>query len=171
MGVQVQCRPQRVGTNRGRLQLTYTVRGDIHRLRLPAVCEPGPADGLWAHTCFEAFFSEPAAPAYHEFNFSPSTQWAHYRFREERVRDALWIDRTLPPHVQMPPGDPTQWVLTASVDATPLGDDQPGTWFAPTAVLEMNDGSLSYWAMSHPAPRPDFHNRTGWTTAIGWAIA
>jgi hypothetical protein len=32
-----------------------------------------------------------------------------------------------------------------------------------TAVLELEDGSLSYWALHHPKPQPDFHDRGGWT--------
>jgi hypothetical protein len=28
-------------------------------------------------------------------------------------------------------------------------------------VLETLDGQLSYWALHHPAERPDFHHRAG----------
>ena len=31
-----------------------------------------------------------------------------------------------------------------------------------TAVIETADGQLSYWALQHPAARPDFHHRGGW---------
>ena len=30
-----------------------------------------PVDGLWRHTCFEAFVGIPGAEPYYEFNFSP----------------------------------------------------------------------------------------------------
>ncbi|MDR0274459.1 MAG: hypothetical protein LBI48_03790, partial [Burkholderiaceae bacterium] len=34
------------------------------------------------------------------------------------------------------------------------------------AVIETADGALSYWALSHPAARPDFHQRAGWTLRL-----
>ena len=37
-------------------------------------------EGLWRHTCFEAFIKAPGRTSYHEFNFAPSGQWAAYRF-------------------------------------------------------------------------------------------
>ena len=37
------------------LVLRYEVLGDIDHLRLPTPMPHGPADGLWQHTCFEAF--------------------------------------------------------------------------------------------------------------------
>ena len=42
------------------------------------------ADVLWQHTCFEAFVAPAGAPGYHEFNFSPSLDWAIYRFSAYR---------------------------------------------------------------------------------------
>src|SRR5690606_4833582 len=45
-------------------------------LLLPAPQAPGPADGLWAHTCCEAFVAVAGETGYREYNFSPSGQWA-----------------------------------------------------------------------------------------------
>jgi hypothetical protein len=149
------------------LQLTYTVLGDIARLCLPEPAESRAMDGLWAHTCFEAFFSEPPSAAYREFNFSPSTQWAHYRFSTERTPDPSG-PAPATPVVQSPEVSHNRLVMTASVAAKPV--TQLETLFSPTAVLELTDGSLSYWAVNHPAPLPDFHARAGWTTPLGWAI-
>ncbi|MBL8399918.1 MAG: hypothetical protein JNL00_02570, partial [Candidatus Accumulibacter sp.] len=39
----------------GGLALAYCLRGDLARLRIPAPRPPEAADGLWEHTCFEAF--------------------------------------------------------------------------------------------------------------------
>jgi len=27
------------------------------------------------------------------------------------------------------------------------------------AVVKLRDGRVTYWALSHPGPRPDFHRR------------
>jgi hypothetical protein len=35
-----------------------------------------------------------------------------------------------------------------------------------TAVLEQPGGELSYWALNHPGPEPDFHDRRGWSLRL-----
>lgn len=35
------------------------------------------------------------------------------------------------------------------------------------AVIEASDGSLSYWALAHPADRPDFHHPGSAILAVG----
>jgi hypothetical protein len=35
-----------------------------------------------------------------------------------------------------------------------------------SAVIEETDGHLSYWALAHPAERPDFHHRDGFVLAL-----
>lgn len=149
--------------------LTYKITGDVQRLRVPRAVEPGQADGLWTHTCFEAFFSEPGAVAYHEFNFSPSAQWAHYRFSDERLRDECAANLSEPVVRTALPAD-DRLELTALVAATPTPETASALLCAPTAVLELADGSLSYWAALHPAPYPDFHARAGWSTPQRWTI-
>jgi hypothetical protein len=139
------------------LQLRYSVVGDTTGLRLPPAASPGPADGLWQHTCLEAFIATEGGAAYREFNFSPSGRWAAYRFASERVRASDGVE-----------GKPTlqftmsvsQLVLTAhlSWDALP----QSATLcIGLSAVIEESSGNLSYWALQHPGGRPDFHHPAG----------
>lgn len=156
--------------NAWRLQLTYRVNGEIQKIKSPPAAISGPVDGLWTHTCFEAFFAEPAELAYREFNFSPSTEWAHYRFTSERQRDP---DATplLPPVVSAPSIHGAHFSLTAAVACVPWPQNVAAPRCAVTAVLELMDGSLSYWAAHHPAPLPDFHSREGWRVAQPAAIA
>src|SRR5262249_58246388 len=66
------------------LALRYLLEGDIARLLVPAESAPQRADKLWQHTCFEAFVGTMGTADYCEFNFSPSTQWAAYRFTAYR---------------------------------------------------------------------------------------
>ena len=35
-----------------------------------------------------------------------------------------------------------------------------------SAVVEETDGRLSYWALTHPAERPDFHHRDGFVLPL-----
>ncbi len=60
----------------GGLRLDYHLFGDFNRIRLPAPQPSARTDGLWQHSCFEAFLA--GDRGYYEFNFSPSSQWAAY---------------------------------------------------------------------------------------------
>jgi len=57
-----------------RLVLSYVVTGKISDIRLPPTVPAARADGLWQHTCFEAFVRAASGPSYYEFNFAPSTE-------------------------------------------------------------------------------------------------
>lgn len=144
------------------LQLHYQLCGDVARLRLPAPAQPGPADGLWQHTCFEAFVGVQGQSAYREYNFSPSGQWAAYRFHDQRQRDPA-PDAPEPPRIELQRG-PDSLTLQACLPLAalpPASSGQP--WdLGLSAVIETRDGQLSYWALQHPAERPDFHHRGGW---------
>ena len=76
------------------LILYYQVVGDIDQLQLPAQHRSAHTDGLWQHTCFEAFVRAEGARNYLELNFSPSSEWAVYRFDDYR-RGMTAIE---PPH-------------------------------------------------------------------------
>lgn len=147
------------------LELHYQVRGQVDGILLPVAVQPGPADGLWQHTCFEAFVSPVLAAHYREFNFAPSGQWAAYRFSAERQRD-VEAENSQP----LQPGPfglkhqhgPSQFDLWATLPdaALPPG---PRLCVGLSAVIETRSGHLSYWALQHPkADRPDFHHRGGW---------
>ena len=64
----------------GNWVLDFIVDAPPTSLCLPEAARPQRADGLWERTCFELFLRDPESGAYLEFNFSPSGQWAAYRF-------------------------------------------------------------------------------------------
>ena len=66
------------------LAFSYTLIADINQLLIPPVATSRRIDGLWQHTCFEAFIGIKDSSAYYEFNFSPSSEWAAYQFRAYR---------------------------------------------------------------------------------------
>lgn len=149
------CRLMRIP---GGLAVNYRLTGDLDRLRVPAPREaPGCADGLWRHTCFELFVAPRETPDYLELNFSPSGEWAAYAFARYRKRVPLDVEAAPRVAVEHAPG---VLVLDAAV---PLDRLAPRYAAAPlrlglAAVIEDRDGSLSYWALRHPAARPDFHH-------------
>jgi len=142
----------------GSLTLSYFVTGRIDDLRLPSVAASVRADELWQHTCFEVFVQAPPGPAYYEFNFSPSTQWAAYRFDGYRsgMRPAREIGA---PRVEVQPG-PASYTLRSSLDLDGISDlPRAGVWrLGLSAVIEETSGRKSYWALAHPPGRPDFHH-------------
>ena len=150
----------------GVLTLRYRVLGALDRLTWPALsAAPAATDGLWRHTCFEAFVASASGTAYHEFNFSPSGDWATYAFSAERQRDAS--REPLPaPRIDVQPSHDAL-VLTAELPLAALPPANGGPWrLGLTAVLETADGSLSYWALAHPRDVPDFHHAGGWTACL-----
>jgi len=147
------------------LRLRYRIIGDMSRLRIAQLSSPVRQDGLWKHTCFEAFVKGPAE-AYYEFNFSPSRQWAAYRFDGYRQAMAQ-LNLSSPPavHVESSPGS---FALEAVVDLKGLGHSDPGSQkrLGLAAVIEQRSGSLSYWALHHPPGTADFHNPDGFVLAL-----
>lgn len=145
------------GAGPGVLQLRYRVEGELGRLVLPATDFARRSDGLWQHTCFEAFLRPDASESYHEFNFAPSGDWAAYRFAARRS------DRSLPPmpsplvrfhaaeeHCELSTDIP----IAALPELAAAGVMHAGV----AAVVESRDGGLSWWALSHGADKPDFHD-------------
>ena len=141
----------------------YRVFGEIERLQIPLPQAPAHTDGLWAHTCCEAFVGEPGKAAYREFNFSPSGQWAVYDFSgyRQRVTEDPVAD---PPSIVTRSGQGC-FELTAFVPLSLLPAAGP-LEVGLSAVLEAageeaEANRLSYWALHHPSSRPDFHHRGG----------
>lgn len=141
------------------LQLRYHLQGDLSRLRIPEPTAPHAADGLWQHTCFEAFARRTGAAAYREFNFSPSGQWAAYRFSAQRVRDTAPDASQNAPRLRME-RQAHALVLHATLllDALPATTPQEPLLLGLSTVLQDSGGQLSYWALHHPTAQPDFHH-------------
>ena len=137
----------------GALLLSYEVTGSIGDLRLPPIVASMRADELWRHTCFEVFVRPAAGAAYFEFNFAPSSQWAAYRF--DGYRSGMRAAEIGPPRIDVQ-CTPTRFTLRAALTCDALPSDP---WrLGLSAVIEETSGRLSYWALAHPAGKPDFHN-------------
>jgi hypothetical protein len=140
------------------LTLSYRMSGTMSDILMPPVVAAARSDGLWQHTCFEAFVRAPSEAGYHEFNFSPSTQWAAYRFSGYRSgkRAADEIDA---PRIEVQAGLES-FTLRASLDLRGLPDlVREACWqVGLSAVIEDISGVMSYWALAHPAGKPDFHH-------------
>jgi len=138
----------------GTLNVTYVVEGE--RVRVPEPAAPRFAHDLWKHTCFEAFFAPRGASAYHEFNLSPSGEWAAYAFASYRKRVAFDAEG-LDPDIEVRRSGATLQ-LDASISLERLSPADQTLSMGLSAVIEEVDGALSYWALRHAAGKPDFHH-------------
>lgn len=131
------------------------------RVRVPPPGTGERADALWKHTCFEAFVAPAGARGYYEFNFSPSLAWAVYRFSGYREGMApAEVDRDLDISVRR--GDDGLELKSAVC----LGNvaelrEARHLRIALAAVIEDEEGRLSYWGLRHAPGKPDFHHPNG----------
>ena len=132
-------------------RLEVRFEGRLEHLSLPDhALDPS---RLWEHTCAELFVAG-ADTTYAEWNFSPTGQSTRFDFSEYRNRTATAADV------------PVRVTCTRDADAVhlvaegSLGMDD-AVAASITAVVRSRDGTCAYWALAHPGPRPDFHDRAG----------
>jgi hypothetical protein len=150
----------------GILVFQYSLVADMSRVRVPQSGAGGRADALWQHTCFEAFVAAGDAPCYHEFNFSPSLDWAIYRFSAYREgMSPAEIGQT--PEISVHRGD-DGLELKSAVRIGDLADlrDVRHLRIALAAVIEDDNGRLSYWGLRHRPGKPDFHHPDGFALEV-----
>lgn len=158
----------------GALVLDYRLEGALGDIALPAPGDVRRADGLWQHTCFEAFLLSAPGPGYREFNFAPSGAWAAWDFsacrqgmrpaavdappeaRWTRGADVLALSVRLAGGWSPDPARELRIGLTA-VLARPSGTMTPGT---------LSQDPLTYWALHHPRSTPDFHDPDGFRLVL-----
>jgi hypothetical protein len=153
LGVQVQA------DEPGILVFQYSLEADMSRTGRRA-------DTLWKHTCFEAFVAPAEGSGYQEFNFSPSLDWAIYRFSAYRERMSPAEVGRVPKISVRRREDGLD--LQSVVSLSEIADlrDAHHLRIALAAVVEDQNGRLSYWALRHPPGRPDFHHPNGFALEI-----
>jgi hypothetical protein len=149
----------------GSVTAEFAAHGELSRLRLaPVTTAPQRRTGLWHHSCFELFARRGAERGYLEFNFAPSGDWAAWVFEDyrsggrelERARVGITTFSA----------DDGRWSLRAQLELGDTGatagvEAAAQTWWLNlAAVIEAEDGSLSYWAAHHAGAQPDFHDRS-----------
>lgn len=150
-----------IGFDHSWLRVRWRIDG-AQALVVPPFAGRGRADELWRTTCFELFLRPDGGEAYVEFNLSPSERWAAYDFSNTRKGMS---DRPVSrePDCTMRIGS-----SFAIFDAAIPADALPGLPAAAnfSAVVEESDGTMSYWAIAHTGPKPDFHDPACFTARL-----
>jgi hypothetical protein len=147
------------------LRMTFRLDGEIPSIVVSPSGVGGRAIELWRHTCFEAFIKVEGQSAYHEFNFAPSGEWAVYAFSGYRNGRPVTNEMMRPQIAVRSTGSRLE--LDAVVGLDTLSDVHPRASLdiGLSAIIESRDG-LSYWALRHPAGKPDFHNAEGFALLL-----
>lgn len=142
----------------GALVLGYFVTGAIGDLYMPSVTAPARTDGLWRHTCFEAFVRAMPSASYVEFNFAPSTQWAAYQFSGYRAGMSAASEITAPRIEVQTTDEGFELHVSLELDRLPSLPSDSVWRLGLSAVIEEANGRKSYWALAHPSGDADFHH-------------
>ena len=128
------------------LRLRYRVDGH-DELVIPPFAGRGRADELWRTTCFELYIQPGGGTGSIAFNFEDYRAGMRERpLSAEPVGEAATGERL--------------FVQDVLLDTAVL---PPKPWrLGLSAILEEEDGTISYWALAHGAGRPDFHPPDGW---------
>jgi hypothetical protein len=148
------------------LVFQYSLDADMSRICVPLPGAGGRVDALWKHTCFEAFVASADASGYYEFNFSPSLDWAIYRFSAYREgMSPAEISRA--PAISVRRGE-SGLELQSAVRLADLPElrDAHHLRIALAAVIEDKNGRLSFWGLRHRTGRPDFHDPNGFVLEV-----
>ena len=146
----------------GMLAVTYIFEGDLDRLRAPARRPRRSAARLWQHTCCEIFIARHDLAAYHEFNLSPSGEWAAYAFQRYRdgapLADESNAEELNPQIAVRDSAKKLELDALIHLDRLSPAHHAAKLSLALSAIVEEKDGLLSYWAIKHPPGKPDFHH-------------
>lgn len=147
------------------LLLRYELRGCLEDIFLPEqTATPSRRDQLWQQTCFELFVAPVGLPQYWEVNLSPSGDWNVYAF--DAYREGMREEQAI---TALPCRIERQFKALTLDFVVPLNNiiaPQQAVTLAASAVIQGCNGLLSYWALRHCGPQPDFHRRESFCLSL-----
>ena len=150
-----------IGADDHWLRARWRIEG-TQQLVVPPFAGKGRTDELWQTTCFELFLKPLGGEVYLELNLSPSERWNAYDFDSHRTG---MRERPFPhePECTLRQGSHFA-IFDAAIPLAGLPDHDCAMGLC--AVLEEKGGIVSYWALAHPAGKPDFHAPACFTLAL-----
>ncbi len=160
------------GRFRDRLAVDLELAGEIGRVvvpRLRGAEAPERRAGLWEHTCFEFFVGEKGSSGYWEFNLSPAGHWNVYQFTDYRQGMREETAFASLPFTVGESRDRLSVVLVVDLGGMVRRDREIEVGISAVIEHGADDGEgcgISYWALAHTGPRPDFHRRAGFILSL-----
>ena len=154
-----------INRDQNSLSVKYALLDNIQDILIPELCTiPQRKNGLWNETCFEFFIAVRNSARYWEFNLSPSGHWNVYRFsgyrqgmEEESAIDLLPIKVS---HLS------DTFHLSLGINLDPIIRDNDALQVSLSAIIKTVSNNTMYYALSHPGPEPDFHNKDGFIVSL-----
>lgn len=146
------------------LMLYYNLLDTLSSVHIPDLNLPDRKHDLWKTTCFEFFLGVPDASQYWEFNVSPSGDWNVYRF--EQYRTGMQEETALASRLFRVERKSNELSLIAGFDISSIVQPNQPLDVGITAVIQLVDRSLSYWAIEHCGIEADFHLRDSFALKI-----
>lgn len=106
-------------------------------------------------------------PAYYEFNFAPSGEWAAYAFWRYREGVPMVGEEIAPRITVRSTEESFELDALIDLDRLPMITPRARLRLALCAVIEEGNNMLSYWALKHPPGKPDFHHPDAFALEIG----
>lgn len=148
------------------LKVHFRLSGDVSAILLPPHnINPSRRDGLWEHTCFEFFLNPTGQDTYWELNFAPSGDWAAYRFTSYRAGMAV-EERIQNVTIRIAKESTQYQEWQATLDLSGIAERNRHLICGLSCVIETNDKQKTYWALSHPATKPDFHSKESFKESL-----
>jgi len=149
----------------GTLTVGYRIEGDLGSLLIPEpVMAPCRRDGLWRETCLELFLTQATGGPYWELNLSPAGHWNVYRF--SGYREGMREEAAVGMLVVGSNRDRNLLALSAELDLDGIDLGTHPLCVGLSAVVRSAHETVSYWALTHPGPKPDFHRRESFLIQI-----
>ena len=140
------------------LNLDYLLQGDLSTVIIPSPAKiPTRKHELWQTTCFEFFIGIEHSPKYWEFNLSPTGDWNIYRFsnyRQEMEEETAFTSLPFKVIQQL-----NSLNINLEINLDLIIEQNTALEIGISTVIESSEGTISYWALTHPEKIADFHNR------------
>ncbi len=147
------------------IQVHYQVTGDLNAVVIPQKANPPVRrDELWTTTCLELFIGAKKSSPYWEFNLCPNGDWNIYKlsdYRSNLTPDLAYQDLASAMH-----SGASHFELNVVCPIPVNLKTFPKLDVAICAVIQLKQGSISYWALSHGGAEADFHRRDGFVLSL-----
>jgi len=141
-----------------KLQLTFTLEGDLNAYLLPKEEKILRANELWKATCFELFLADTESKEYYELNISSSLAWNFYFLKEYRVKPEEVKNLLIPKIKSFRNKD--KYEIIFELESAEIDFEKFELFNLATILLTVKK-ERTFWSFIPQSGVPDFHNRRG----------